>query len=84
MTAHTRTSMTMPWTGKYSLERQIAALRCLATMPSESDARAQARGEHLMEQASKMQESESDSSKDGEEKKPMRLRDVSVHVRAFL
>lgn len=47
-------------------------------MPTESDARAQARGEHIMEQSSKIKDSsEGDTSSSVEEKKPMRLRDVS-------
>jgi hypothetical protein len=77
----TRTTMTSstPWTfGKYALQR--VALRYLSTLPSESDARAQARGEHIMEQASQRQDSTDSESASGEEKKPMRLRDVSVCV----
>lgn len=48
-------------------------------MPTESDARAQARGEHIMEQSSKIKDSsEGDTSSSVEEKKPMRLRDVPI------
>lgn len=59
--------------GRHTLAK---VLRFLSTMPSEPDSRAPARGGHIKEQASVRQDSENDSS-NGEEKKPMRLRDVS-------